>query len=357
MTQPMPLVQFFTVSEQIGAFDTVLFGLMHAFFLSLPTSIPLLLCAQNVSEQGVKNALVSYVSVSFAQTVFIGLIVFGSSEILRVWYTFEPFLFAYGCVVSFRLVTQRQQGTHAGTLATLVLLNPVSLFQHTRFITSVDVHNVNHTLVYLFVLFVAMCVFAACFGIVSVSVAQYSLASINIPRFVPAMFVSSLLFGAISQYSWRVFVSYPLDISSSLIHNTQPHPSHMESGIRRRYVFSPYLARPQVIAIEDFADALQMMREENSSKSAETASIGTQSNTKASSREHVLLRFKSHFINRLASKLKQTQIWLRTPFLHGRTPGEIEYIQSQSNDTNKRKAKGTQTTSNRGYVFVLRDTV
>ena len=358
-----------TISNTISPVHTLVLASFHAFLFALPVNCPSILCFINLHYKGFTKGAISYFTSALSETVFITLIIYGSYSIIQVWYDIEPFIFLLGFILTFQIMcasTLQPVSTHNTNLlgafhrdsvvniATfrkqllliflLQLCNPVSLFQPTRYVTSFELTsftpNVSNGLIYMSCFCISLFVFSTCIGtLISTILNSFD------PSLPLAIFMSTLLFTGISKYTWRMFTQYPFDVIGKYFDIegiTREVPSK-DSGIRRRFIDNPSIGRPRRIPIEEFSEALQIMREEKSSKSEKINMYFDEESKR--SREQVILRFKSHFVNRFITKVNQLRVFIRTPFSHNRTVEQIEYLQPADNtDTvntlNNNKKKG-----------------
>jgi len=388
-----------TISNKVSPLESCILACFHAFFFSLPICPPNILCLVNLNCKGGIKGGFSYLSASISQTVFITLIIFGSYNIIQLWYDFEPFIFLFGCIITFQIICASFTGSpasltpssdlsafsggyafsyasgsrinaltdaHVKTLKSfspyervdtktftkqlmlifvLQLCNPVCLFQPTRYVTSFEIHFPGSSaIMYLLCFCIAMFFFSTIIGsIISITLNKFyvglpvatgenkSTRSVKPDENLIAFFMSTLLFTGLSKYSWRIFVQYPPDAIGNyfnLQELTRELPSR-DSGIRRRFIDNPSIGRPRRIPIEEFSEALQVMREEKSSKSEKVNMYFDEESKR--SREQVIVRFKSHFINRFINKVNETRVFLRTPFTHTKTAEQIEYLKPSVN--------------------------
>jgi hypothetical protein len=353
------------ISNDTPILQNVLLACFHAFLFSLPINAPNILCFTNLLSEGIRRGVLSYFTLAFSQTIFIGMILYGSYNIVQVWYDIEPFLFLFGSILTFQIIcasfklgvqSSFDSGITASSATTtstlselstsssialrsmssimqilssfspnnsvsasnfrgqllfiflLQLCNPVCLFQPSRYITSFDITEtvmlgattadagekpINLIgAVYLFCFFIATWIFATLIGLQMRILCNASNAISTSPRqnasnspqrgwggfgaktFPPlsstiALFLSTLLFAAMSKYTWRLFVQYPPDLIGTTFNmeTLKRELPARDSGIRRRFIDNPSIGRPRRIPIEEFSEALQVMREEKSSKS------------------------------------------------------------------------------------------
>ena len=205
----------FTIGHE-ASFPSFFLGIANSFFLALPCSPPLLFCLRTLVCQGIRAGLTCYAAASLGQTVFFGCIFGGAYSIVQLWYDSEPFLYIGGCIVTFQWLCSMFQETKKIPEAILIpgifalmLCNPPQLFQVTRLTTSLEGGNVW----YLVGIFFGMFSFSSLFGITLATLFQtkkYRMNSCII------FCTASLLIASTSQYTWRVFLQYPLDMASHL---------------------------------------------------------------------------------------------------------------------------------------------
>jgi len=450
------------ISDHTPILQNVLLACFHAFLFSLPINTPNILCFTNLLSEGIRRGVLSYFTLAFSQTVFIGMILYGSYNIVQAWYDIEPFLFLFGSILTFQIICTAfnhfDSGITASSTATastlgtykqkdasesssvlhspivggggatgvasiglkgmssltqilssfspnksvsasnfrgqllfiflLQLCNPVCLFQPSRYITSFDItetvmnpfylgatpeKHINAIGgIYLFCFFIAMWIFSTLIGLQisffcnAKPIATTSTSDSMVPYteskssrwlfrgkiFPPlssiiALFLSTLLFAAMSKYTWRLFMQYPSDLIGTTFNMDalkRELPAR-DSGIRRRFIDNPSIGRPRRIPIEEFSEALQVMREEKSSKS-EKINIYFDEESKRS-REQIIVRFKSHFINRFISKINEARVFIRTPFAHNKSIEQIEFLKEWQS-VNGSGSKVSETKINQG---------
>jgi hypothetical protein len=219
--------------------DIFLLACLNGLFFSLAISPPLLIAFRTLVFQGIPAGVASYFGIGLGQVLFLLVVYSGFTFVIDLWYSWEPFLFILGCVLSFSLLfhfynqslyldTSRQKVKWddlpnllkiAGIQLVLIWCNPsVSTFHLVSF-------PINQS-AFSFLFFV---VFFLSFSLITFGLHYCLLLSLNqlskFATYVPVkgsifetkapfsntvnnilcLFGSILIFASFTQYNWRLF--------------------------------------------------------------------------------------------------------------------------------------------------------
>jgi hypothetical protein len=217
-----------------NAINTFFIGITHSFLLSLPFSVPLLVCLRRLLVQGIPAGLFSYLGNAVAQTFFVSMLIFGFRDFIQFWYDWEPVLYLLGVILSFRIlltffVDSRLKALNPSnvkpflriflTSFVLVLLNPVSAITPSQMVLTQEILSFTNPLVYLFGFFLGVFGGSCFFGFLCYFLRNWLLAfslrpygSFMRPINKAIVLISlSFIITVTVKSSWQLFFHYPME--------------------------------------------------------------------------------------------------------------------------------------------------
>jgi hypothetical protein len=253
--------------------------------------------------------------VALGQIFFLLLVFSGAYEWIQLWYDVEPFFYGVGCILTFQLIRSMFQETKRIPPAflytscfVLPFFNPAQVFQTTRFVTSFECASIESNVwPYIIGFFISTLFFSTFFGLLLSTLLQKYIQRANKAI---VFIIASFVITATSQYTWRVFLQYPVD---SLGGNSMQRTfQQFDTNTRQR---DKNLAVRRHVPIERFL---------------ETRALSDRPGLTPAQQEEAALRYKTHFLNRLFSFWDEKRIRFRTQTNQYRTPEQIDRLQQIS---------------------------
>jgi threonine/homoserine/homoserine lactone efflux protein len=324
MIDPQPhVVALFTPPHEAGGIASFFYGVTQSFFLALPVSPPLLLCLRTALVQGFRPSFWCSIAAATAQTLFFGLIFSGSYGLMQVWYDAEPFLYIFGCILTFQLICSMFQETNKipeslliPSVFALMLCNPPQLFQVSRLTTTMEGGNAG----YLVGIWIGMIFFSTLFCFILAPIFRTRKYSVNK---VITILTASLIIATTSNYTWRVFLQYPADVMSD---------AAGANGIQRNFQSLDTNTR-------DRETNIQTRHREPVEQFLETYTFNEQPDIAEMQQMRTVLRYKTHFFNRFLAFWNEKRLAFRTPNSRVRTPEQVERLREVSLASSQRTSQ------------------